>query len=206
MIGVLATAYFSYLSSRTLIEFPIRVTQTAEAFRIILTDSANHTVDIMSIFITSGWMGDIQSLDVNSTFSDNCYSNPNCIKIIWMPSDKMEWVGLSWQYPANNWGDKPGCNLRGARAISFWAKGENGNENIRVFANRNKKGFSTESGVISLSKDWNNYTVDLQNKDLSNVSNAFGFFAEKKDNPNGVTFYLDSIEFTGISIEQVDCP
>jgi len=207
MIGVLATDYFSYLSNRTLVEFPIRTTQTAEAYRIILTESSSHAVDILSIgFVSSGWMGDIQGLNLDSFYSENCYSNPNCIKAIWTPSNSDGWTGVSWQYPASNWTDKPGCNLRGARAVSFWAKGDSGGEKINVVANLSKTKVWIEGGVITLNKDWTNYNIDLQNKDLSNVSNAFGFFVDKKANPNGATFYLDSIEYIGIDIDQVKCP
>ena len=39
------------------------------------------------------------------------------------------WGGVVWQSPAGDWGDRPGgYDLTGAKRISFWARGDEGDE------------------------------------------------------------------------------
>lgn len=49
--------------------------------------------------------------------------------------------------------------------------------------------------MITLRKAWKKYSIDLTGADLSRVIGGFGWTIKYQSNPNGATFYLDSIRF-----------
>ena len=109
------------------------------------------------------------------------------------------WMGIFWQQPANNWGEKKGgFNLTGAKKLTFWARGAQGGEKIAEFKMGGITGEYSDTdsvtmGPIELTKEWKQYTLDLSGKDLSNIIGGFCFAMSKEDNPNGCIFYIDDI-------------
>jgi len=125
---------------------------------------------------------------------------------------QQNWAGIYWQDPENNWGDcsAGGYNLTGATNLSFWAKGANGTEKIEfkiggigwdpktdqqiaLFSDSLHPALST--GVIYLTTEWKQYTIDLTGKNLSRVIGGFCWVTNTTLNPNGCTFYLDDIRY-----------
>jgi len=110
-------------------------------------------------------------------------------------------MGIFWQQPANNWGDKKGgYNLTGAKKLTFWARGANGGEKIAEFKVGGITGEYPDSdsqsmGPVELTKEWKQYTLDLEGKDLSYIIGGFCFAASKDDNPNGFIMYIDDVIF-----------
>lgn len=107
--------------------------------------------------------------------------------------------------PSPNWGTVPNAGitaLAGARTLTFWARGENGGEQIEFFlagvggpfgdsaARRPAAGTRT-----TLTNDWQQYSIDLTGMDLSYAIGGFGWLAETSHNPAGATFYLDDIDY-----------
>lgn len=154
-------------------------------------------------FIPSGWMGDYGDLKINPGAAENPHSGKTTFKITY--SAKMTqgagWAGMYWQQPANNWGDKKGgYNLTGATKLTFWARGEKGGEKIAEFKIGGITGEYPDSdsqamGPVVLSNEWQKYTMDLKDKDLSNIIGGFCFSVSKDDNPNGFVVYLDDIVY-----------
>lgn len=162
-------------------------------------------------FIPSGKMG-----DVNDLFIEDGMVNPqragksqnylkNYLKISYsaLNSYGQGWAGVYWQNPANNWGEivQAGYDLSGARRLTFWARGENGGEEIecKIGGIQGVYGDSSEavtSGKIQLTGDWKKYTLDLSGKELSYVIGGFCFVV----NPPAKTFYLDEIRYEGYDI------
>ena len=109
------------------------------------------------------------------------------------------WAGIYWQQPANNWGEKKGgYNLTGASKLTFWARGANGGEKIAEFKVGGITGEFPDSdsasiGPIELNKEWQKYTIDLKDRDMSHIIGGFCWAASKDDNPNGFVMYLDDI-------------
>jgi len=116
------------------------------------------------------------------------------------------WAGVYWQDPASNWGDRPGgYDLTGARALTFWARGQEGGEKISFKIG----GIGCDSApypdslcpvrvidVPDLLNTWQLYTVPLSaGTELSGLVGGFMWAASKHDNPNGATFYLDDIQY-----------
>ena len=50
-------------------------------------------------------------------------------------------------------------------------------------------------GPVILTKDWQQYTIDLKGKDMSYVIGGFCWSANIDNNPEGATFYLDEIKY-----------
>jgi hypothetical protein len=154
-------------------------------------------------FIPSGWMGDYGDLKINPGSVEGPHSGKTDIKVTY--SAKMTqgagWTGIYWQQPANNWGDKKGgYNLTGASKLTFWARGEKGGEKISEFKIGGITGEYPDSdsqtmGPVVLSNEWQKYTMDLKDKDLSNIIGGFCFSASKDDNPNGFVVYLDDVVY-----------
>ncbi|MCK4734028.1 MAG: right-handed parallel beta-helix repeat-containing protein [Methanophagales archaeon] len=125
---------------------------------------------------------------------------------------QQNWAGIYWQDPENNWGNcsAGGYNLTGATNLSFWAKGANGTEKmefkiggigwdpktdqqIALYPDSLHPAVST--GIINLTTEWKQYTIDLTGRNLSRVIGGFCWVTNTTLNPNGCTFYLDDIRY-----------
>lgn len=153
-------------------------------------------------FAPSGWMGDYGDLKLNDNETVDCEDGRSCVK--WTYSAKgaqgANWAGAFWQQPPNNWGDKPGgFDLTGMKRLTFWAKSPDGAKiaEFKVGGITGEHGDSDSQtiGPVTVSKDWQKYTIDLASKDLSHIVGGFCFSASRDDNPNGYTLYLDEIRF-----------
>ena len=171
--------------------------------RYLSFDIYSEQYAISNHFIPSGWMGDIGDI----TFSDSDVTNPHsgatAIRIDYAATGSQGWAGIYWQEPANNWGNVPdaGFDLTGATSVTFWARGAQGGEKAEFkvggiggpYPDSIQPAVST--GVITLSSDWQQYTIDLTGKDLSHVIGGFVWVTNQNQNPNGATIYLDDIRF-----------
>ena len=50
-------------------------------------------------------------------------------------------------------------------------------------------------GPITLSSEWKQYVIDLEDRDLSSIIGGFAWSGNLDNNPRGMTFYLDDIRF-----------
>ncbi len=182
-------------------------------------------------FIERGLMcnpGDEASLPpMNEACTNSPHTGLNCIRCEFkaVKSNWGGWFFLNGVLRPNasgselNWGDAPnaGCDLRGATHLTFWARGEKGGEKVKFFAfgtgrnpisgAANKPYPDSDPQVstpfITLTADWRPYTIDLQNRSLTNV--LLGFAWMTKSTINGhkdVAFYLDDIAFDKQRLDQ----
>jgi hypothetical protein len=160
------------------------------------TSKSNH-------FIPSGWMGDYGDLKYDGACAEDPYLGDTCIKIIYSAkgSQGSRWSGIFWQHPANNWATiDGGFDLSKATKLTFWARGLKGGERIEEFKIGGIMGEYADSdsatiGPVMLTKEWQQYTIDLKGKDLSFIIGGFCWAANADNNPEGVTFYLDEIKY-----------
>lgn len=151
------------------------------------------------VFVPSGWMGDVEAITVDTRCTTKPRKGKYCIKWTYdiSKSTKLGWAGVYWQYPQNNWGKKNGRNLTGLKKLSFWVRGENGNEIINITAGgikgENPDTFMREIKGMKLSTQWKQYTINLSGRDLSNVSGGFCWTVDSKKNKGIVTFYFDDV-------------
>ena len=154
-------------------------------------------------FIPSGWMGDCADIKYNDSCTNTPQSRRTCIRVTYTAQSKSGagWAGIYFQEPANNWGStKGGFDLTGAKKLTFWARGENGGETIAEVKMGGIRGEFSDTatssiGPITLTPEWQQYTIDLKDEDMSLVIGGFAFVISSMDNPNGCTFYLDEIAY-----------
>ncbi len=147
----------------------------------------------------SGWMGAIESLTVDGAHPDNPHEGSACIKMHFVGA-LGTWVGVAWQDPPNDWGDrKGGYDLTGATHLELWARGEYGVEKINIgvgLVGPDKA--HPDSGKVTvedvrLDKEWKRYRIRLKKLDLSSIKT--GFVVVLPGRRPDVTVYLDSIRF-----------
>jgi len=125
------------------------------------------------------------------------------VKIVYLPgaTQNSKWAGVYWQFPGNHWGDrKGGYDLTGAKKLSFWARGDLGGEVINEAKIGGISGKFRDSdtagiGPITLSKEWQQFVINLEGVDLSYISGGFCWSTNLDLNKNGCTFYLDDIAY-----------
>ncbi|MFC1594745.1 hypothetical protein ACFL38_05400, partial [Candidatus Omnitrophota bacterium] len=129
-------------------------------------------------FIPSGWMGDAADVTFHDTFEENPHSSTTCIKVEYASgaTGGNGWAGIFWQSSAHNWGNKKtGYDLSGAKRVTFWARGEKGEERIEEFKIGGITGEFPDSdlagiGPVILTPEWKKYTIDLAGKDVSYIN------------------------------------
>jgi len=159
-------------------------------------DRANH-------YIPSGWMGDYGDIKMDLNCKEGPYEGKTCIEFNYTAKGKQgaNWAGVFFQNPANNWGEKKGgFDLRGATKLTFWAKGTVGDERIMEFKTGGISGTYADSdsvgiGPIDLTAEWQQYTIDLTDVDLSYINGGFCWASNADSNPDGMVFYLDDIRY-----------
>lgn len=153
-------------------------------------------------FYPSGFMGDgeegLKYIKLNAQWKDNCHTTL-CMRISYEPGPK-GWAGVYWQYPDGNWGKVPGRDIKGAKRVEFWAKGEKGGEIVSFKVGgedqlKYKDSLAITPPPVVLTTEWKQFDIELGDADTSSVLGAFAWIASKDGNPHGLTFYLDSICF-----------
>lgn len=163
-------------------------------------------VDLEKLFTPSGWMGDGEYgrkyIEFFGAHRMKPHSAPTSIKITYS-FGPTRWGGIYWQNEPDNWGDRPGANYsgKGFTKITFWARGETGNEIVEFKAggidNRVKRyrdSFAATIGRVTLTREWRLYQIDVSKADLSSVMGGFCWVASSDYNSTkSITFYLDDI-------------
>ncbi len=154
-------------------------------------------------YIPSGWMGDYADIKFDDKYMTNPHGGTTSMQISYSSkaTQGARWSGIYWQNPPNNWGTRPGgYDLTGAKKITFWARGEKGGERVEEFKVGGITGEYADSdvagiGPVVLTSDWQQFTIDLEGKDLSSISGGFCWATNLDVNPEGCTFYLDDIRY-----------
>jgi hypothetical protein len=168
--------------------------------------------------IPAGWMsgrGNPESfMDVGGS-SENCHTGADCIKLTYRTGGG--WGGIYWWPLACGSSGTPDAwervkngvcgvnvlqagNFSAVDSLTFWVRGEQGGEVIEFKIGgadiSPMPGRST--GRVSLTSEWQLYSIDLVGKDLTNATGLFCWVATDANNPDGAVFYLDDIQFEGL--------
>ena len=102
-----------------------------------------------------------------------------------------------------------GQDLRGARRLTFKARGENGGERVQFllgglanndpsapFPDTAEKHYNN-GAYVSLTKEWKDYEIDVRGLDLSRIASGFGWVTNQPQNAgrSQIIFYLDEIVY-----------
>lgn len=154
-------------------------------------------------YCPSGYMGDYSDIKISENHTVNPKSGATCIKVEYTTkmSQNAGWCGVYWQNPPNNWGTRPGgYDLSKAKKLTFWARGEKGNEwlsEIKIGGIQGEYSDTDSTGIydIELSKEWVQYTIDLHECDLSLIIGGYCVAMNLDNNPDGFVIYLDEIRY-----------
>jgi len=154
-------------------------------------------------FIPSGFTGDYNSVQMLDKCRENPKAGDSCIRFTYTgePTERMNWAGVFFQYPANNWGtDDNAYDLTTAKKLRFFARGDQGGEVVEFkFGGVNGPAAADSdagtTGPVILTADWRQYEIPLEGLDLSHIFSGFAWIASSEKNPAGFVIYLDEIEF-----------
>jgi len=154
-------------------------------------------------FAPSGQIGDATDITLVEDSPEKPKAGKHCTRVEYnaQASKSEQWAGIYWQWPDFNFGNvqDAGYNLRSARKLTFWVRGEKGGEKIEVKAGGIKgeypDSFDLPLKKIDVTKNWKQYTLPLEDRDLSYDIGGFFVSFTKKDNPNGAVIYLDEIMY-----------
>lgn len=152
---------------------------------------------VSQIYIPSGYMGMASAIKMDPQSKDHPHAGGVCLKVTY--GSPMNWGGVVWQSPPNDWGTKPGgLDITGAKKLTFWARGASGGEAVAFkygLIGPGKPFSDTATGSIAttLTPAWKQYTINLSGKNLKDIKTAFSWIVAGHGKP--ITFYLDGIEF-----------
>jgi hypothetical protein len=158
---------------------------------------------VLTHYVPSGYMGDIGDIQLKQTrdIKEAYEGKGTSLELVYTPKGQEGWSGLYWLEPANNWGNVPGgFNLKGAKNITFWAKGLKGGEVIKEVKIGGITGKYPDSDTaslknIALTKEWTKFEIDLKDKKMSHISGGFCVIFDKYSNPEGATVFIDDISY-----------
>jgi hypothetical protein len=125
---------------------------------------------VMDSYIVSGYMETSASELKNS--ETGCPERATgaagkCQVFEWTPAVR-GWVGVAFQYPADNWTGPGLCIAEGAKKVVFKARGEAGGEVVSFSA------VGAELKDQALTKEWKDYAIDLTGVPYNKVNAAGG--------------------------------
>ena len=161
-------------------------------------------------------------MDMDENWQENPYAGSSCIRCeqLTREGDWGGWLFLNGWLPKGestphlNDGtmDGQGLNLTGADALRFCARGETGAETVEFFTCGFGYDGSTGTqtveypdssqkrslGRVTLTQDWQEYVIPLDDADLSYIVCGFGYVLnDEMDGNADNVFFLDEIRFTG---------
>ena len=84
-------------------------------------------------------------------------------------------------------------DLKDAKRLTFWVKGEKGGEKVSFKAAGKDLEFGAITSDITLGSDWKKYEIDLQKADLAKITQPFGFDFDRPSDGNPMIFYLKGV-------------
>ena len=171
----------------------------------------------------SGWMkgpssdwtaADVKRLRVTHPRRDPV-RGPTCMRVEWSPERADSWAGIAFLSTEDDFSVYPGRDLTGATTLSFWARGDCGNEVVELsFAGIDCRrtdaaasaltgpqapcrswdtSESVSTGSILLEPRWRRYELDLRGRCLENVLGGFIIVFSAAPNVGECCFELDEI-------------
>lgn len=149
-------------------------------------------------YAPSGWIGVHHAISLTPDHPDNPKSGRYSLRCGF--DSREGFGGVVWQNPPNDWGDAPGgFDLRKAKRLTFWARGDRGGEVVSFSAGvlGDDKKFRDSARIelpnVTLTPDWKQYSIDVAGLDLSIIKTGFAWSTASRGEP--VVFYLDDVRY-----------
>jgi len=156
-------------------------------------------IPVDGVYVPSGYMGATAGISVRKEGSGAGARYDLDLSAV----DSPYWAGIYWQYPADNWGQKPGLRLRDPKRLSFRAKGAKGGELVQfkvggisgAFADSIMPALSLDPSGTRLGEDWKEYSIGLAGRPLDSSIGGFCVAAGAADNPQGCRIFISDIRY-----------
>ncbi|MET0410522.1 MAG: hypothetical protein ABW217_04475 [Polyangiaceae bacterium] len=169
------------------------------------------TLDVGNAYPNPQVIGDKKGVSIMKAPPGVAHSEPDAWAIEYIRNKKgitqAGLGGVCWQNRPGNQGDlAAGDDLssKGYRRVSFWARGGKGGEVVEFRAGglgnvktRYQDSFDVSLGKVKLKSEWAEYSLFLNDADLSSVITPFCVIIEIGPNPDGALVYVDDIVYLG---------
>ena len=192
---------------------PGSIPETTEAATVTPASEIGTTIRPSSIVLmniedlrATDKTGDAEA-DPNSLIVSSVFSDEENGHIIQYTPASIGFAGIAYKADKN-------YDLSNAQRVVFFAKGQNGGENVTFAAvgrNENTAGFNNTdetlgsafnnqnfsliSEDVSLDRDWKRYQISLEGVDLQRISHPFAFIVHRGPGSEPVTFSLRDITY-----------
>ncbi|MFZ0427274.1 MAG: hypothetical protein WAO20_04085 [Acidobacteriota bacterium] len=153
-------------------------------------------VRIAESFVPSRW-GEAETVELSLDCRTRVRPDDEdgtCIKISYHPADEF-WGAVYWETKKESGVRKPVRLAAGSR-ISFWARGETGNERVAFELPGNPSSeLLARREATRLDSDWKHFELEIGDRAGTPVTGIFGvrWDCATGQNPGGLTFYLDDL-------------
>jgi hypothetical protein len=145
-------------------------------------------------------------------YTQGCFSrHPSCYHLVYKPG-KVGWAAFAWQYVPQgsaNWGEYEGLNLsdRNFRSFRVVARGEPSPSKVLPKVQFKSGGnvapnskypasYAVAGSTVQLTANFQEYCLDLSDKNLRNVISPFTVVVAKANNPDGASVVFDSMAYS----------
>lgn len=149
-------------------------------------------------YVPTGWMGNTKQMKLDEACETQPHQGKTCLKFQYLANEG--WGGIVWQSPPHDWGDKAGgWNLKSAKRVRFWARGDQGGEvaSFQMGLLRDGKKFPdsghAELKDVKLTTEWQSFEMDLKGQSLQRIKTGFAVTVASSGKP--LSIYLDDIEY-----------
>ncbi|MEM1445108.1 MAG: glycoside hydrolase family 2 TIM barrel-domain containing protein [Planctomycetota bacterium] len=150
-------------------------------------------------YVPSGYMGETDAVAMDLASTDDPYQGGTATKVTY--ANPAGWAGVVWQSPENDWGDQPGgFDLTGAKTLTIHARGEKGGEVVTfgfgILHGKADAAYPDSASIekqVTLTPQWQAYTLDLTGLDLSQIKSGFHWVVQGQGDP--VVFHLDEVAY-----------
>lgn len=193
---VLSTMFFSQPIRAQQHQRPDTNTSIAKAYDFLRWQMDRHHRQMklgadseFASYYPTGKMGDVHAIEIETSDTPNPATGNLGVRVKLLPHKLQErWAGVTFQYPENNWGEKPGRDLTGATKIIFRARASRPMK-VDVSVGTIHTGTFRDSigpiyRTIDLTQQWKEFTIMLaraQQQGTStprpNLSSILGVFS-----------------------------
>ncbi len=157
-------------------------------------------------------VGHLRHDQLDAKCADNPHAGKTCLKLSTAPPGAG--AASSGRTPITTGALRPGGYiLTGAKVLTFWARGAKGGEKATfgfgLLGKKEEAPFcDTGKGEVAnviLTKEWKQYSIPLDGKDLSRIKTGFWFVSGPTAGA-ATTFYLDDIVFSAEEPKPAETP
>ena len=148
-------------------------------------------------YYPTAYMGNYEAIAVDVQQGEEVYAGETALRISYQATS--DWYGLGFVDPPNDWGEiLGGYDLTGAKTLRFWAKASYDNLRLKIglgLLEEDRTYYDTDKKMeeITLTREWQEYTIPLKRLDLRCIRSGLVLFASGEGLQHQI--YLDEVRY-----------